>query len=144
MSLRSRASLSVRPSRTPWRSTALWVTLMLGACSPAAGVSATPSQPELGMPASSGVCQSIAALPDRSAAKRVFTNLAHDALHRLAADARLGRAMSARVLEAMEKVEADLGRSPDVAPLRDDLVQLHTSLDAALQALGVEVPACAA
>lgn len=144
MLFRSRVSLSVRPSRTPWRLTAAWITLVLSACSPVASVSATPSQRALGLAASSsGVCQVIVALPDLSAAERAFTNLAHEALHGLAADPRLGRSMSARVLEAMEKVEADLGRSPDVAVLINDLAELHASADAALQALGEEVPACA-
>jgi hypothetical protein len=124
--------------------TAAWITLVLSACSPTASVSATPSQPALGLPASSsGVCQAIAALPDRSAAERAFTNLAHEALHGLAADARLDRSMSARILEAMEKVEADFSRSPGLATLTDDLAELHASVDAALPALGVEVPACA-
>jgi hypothetical protein len=51
--------------------------------------------------------------------------------------------MSARVLEGMEKVEADFSQVPDVAVLTDDLAELHASADAALQALGEEVPACA-
>jgi len=144
MSLRSRVSLSVRPSRTPWRSTAAWIMLLLSACSPVASASATPSQPALGLPASSsGVCQTIAALPDLSAAERAFTNLAHDALHGLAADPRLDRSMTARVLEGMEKVEADFSQPPDMAVLSDDLTELHASADAALQALGLEMPACA-
>lgn len=82
-------------------------------------------------------------LPDRSAAKRAFVNLAHQALHDLAADPRLDRSMSARVLEAMEKVEADFSRSPDVGALTDDLAKLLAAADSALRALGEEVPACA-
>jgi hypothetical protein len=117
---------------------------MVTACSPAASTSATPSQPALGLAASSsGVCQAIAALPDASAAERTFTNLAHDALHVLAADPRLDRSTSARLLEAKEKVEADFSQSADVAVLADDLAELQTAADAALQAIGVEVPACA-
>jgi len=111
---------------------------------PSPGATAPPSQPALGLrAASSGVCQAIIALPDLSAAERAFSNLAHDALHGLAADPRLGRSMSARALEAMEKVEADFSRSPDVAVLTDDLTKLHASADAALRALGEEVPPCA-
>jgi len=82
-------------------------------------------------------------LPDVSAAERAFTNLAHEALHGLAAAPRLDRSMSARVLEAMEKVEADFSQSPDVAVLTADLAELQGAADAALKALGVEVPACA-
>jgi hypothetical protein len=145
MALRSRVRLSVRPSRAPWRSTAAWITLLLlSACSPVASVSVTPSQPALGLSSSSsGVCQAIAALPDLSAAGRAFTNLAHEALHGLAADPRLARSMSARVLEAMEKVEADFSQARDVAVLTDDLAELQASANAALQTLGEEVPACA-
>jgi hypothetical protein len=144
MPLTSRASLSVRPSRGPWRSTAALIALALSACSPVASASVTPSQPVLGLSASSsGVCQAIAALPDLSAAGRVFTNLAHEALHDLAADPRLGRSMSARVLEAMEKVEADFSQAPDVAVVTDDLAELQASANAALQTVGEEVPACA-
>ena len=91
---------------------------------------------------SSGVCAAIAELPDQSGAERAFTNMAHDALHGLAAEPRLSPAMSARVLEAMEKVEADFRRSADVAMLSADLTDLHASADAALEALGGEVPAC--
>jgi hypothetical protein len=144
MSLRSRVSPSVRASRMPWRSTAIWITLVLSACSPVASPTATPGQSALGLPASSsGVCQAIAALPDLAAAERVFTNLAHEALHGLAADHRLDRSLSAPILEAMQKVEADFRRTADVVVLADDLAELHVSADAALQALGEQVPACA-
>jgi hypothetical protein len=133
-----------QPARAPWRFTAVWITLLLSACSPSASATATPGQPALGLAASSsGVCRAIAALPDLPAAERTFTNLAHDPLHSLAADPRLERSTSARVLEAMEKVEADFSQSPDVAVLTDDLAELHAAADAALQALGAEVPACA-
>jgi hypothetical protein len=91
---------------------------------------------------SSGVCEAIAALPDVSAAQRAFTNVAHDALHGLAADPRLDRPMSARVLEAMQKVEADFERPSGVAVLTGDLTALRVSADAALQALGDVVPTC--
>jgi hypothetical protein len=123
---------------------AAWVTLLLAACSPIASGSTVPSHSTLGLPASSsGLCATIAALPDVSAAERAFTNLAHEALHTLAAEPRLDRAMSARVLEAMQKVEADFGQAPELPVLTDDLEALHASAGAALQALGVEVPPCA-
>jgi hypothetical protein len=144
MSVRSRVSLIVRQARGRWLSTAAWITLVLSACSPVASGSATPTKPALGLPASSsGVCQAIAALPDMSASERAFTNLAHEALHGLAADLRLDRAISARVLETMATVEADFSQPSAVAVLTDDLANLHASADAALQALGEEVPPCA-
>lgn len=136
--------LPVRLLRAPWRSTAALITLMLSACSSVPSMSTPPSQPTPGLTESrSGICQAIAALPDPSAAERAFTNLAHDPLHTLAADARLDRSMAARILEAMEKVEADFTQSPDVAVLTDDLTALLAATDRALEALNVQVPPCA-
>jgi hypothetical protein len=89
------------------------------------------------------VCQALNALPDVTAAERAFTNVAHEALHGLAADPRLSRSVSARVLEAMQKVEADFSGSTAASALSDDLGDLQASTDAALGALGEEVPACA-
>lgn len=70
-------------------------------------------------------------------------NVAHAALHLLAADPRLDRSMSAGVLETMQKVEADFRHPPGVAGLTDDLASLHASANTALNAIGEEVPACA-
>jgi hypothetical protein len=144
MSLRSRASVSLRLSRTPWRCSVASITLLLIACSPGSSLSSAPSPPMLDLTASSmGVCAAIVALPDLPAAKRAFTNLAHDALHGLVADPRLDRTTSARVLETMGKVEADFYSPSDVTELTADLAALHSSADAALHALGVEAPPCA-
>lgn len=142
VSLRSGAGPSVRASRA--RSLcAVWIVLTLSACSPAVGPSAPPSQPVVGLPVSSwGVCRAIAALPDESAAERAFTNLAHEALHGLAADPRLDRSTSARVLEAMARVEADFREFARVSVMTSHLMELHAAADAALQALSLEVPAC--
>ncbi len=136
--------LALRASRRAPRLTAVWLLIVLGACSPVASASPTAVRAALGLAASSsGVCEAIAALPDVSAAQRAFTNVAHDALHGLAADPRLDRPMSARVLEAMQKVEADFERQPGEAVLTADLTELRVSADAALQAIGEVVPACA-
>jgi hypothetical protein len=143
MSLSFGVSRSVRRSPTPWRSVVAMITLLLSACSPLASGSTTASPRLVGLSASSsGVCQAIVALPDVSAAERAFTNLAHEALHGLAADPRLERALSARVLEAMAKVEADFARSADAATMTADLTELQDSAEAALRALGLEAPAC--
>jgi hypothetical protein len=88
------------------------------------------------------VCQAIEALPDASASERAFTNLAHEALHGLAADPRLPRPISARVLEAIQRIETDFSGSASVETTTEDLRQLRVATDAALGALGVEVPAC--
>lgn len=119
--------------------------LLLSACSVAASPATTPGMtPFSSAVASSGVCETIFALPDETAASRAFTDLAHDALHDLAGDPRLSRALSAGVLESMEKVESDFRGSAEVAVLGDDLVDLHVAADAALGALGVAAPGCAA
>jgi hypothetical protein len=90
-----------------------------------------------------GVCAAMLAVPDAAAAQRAFTNLAHGPLHSLAADPRLSRAMSARILETMGVVEADFGRPPATATLADDLAELHAAADGALRALGLAAPDCA-
>jgi hypothetical protein len=144
MSLRLRVSHSLRRPSVLWRSTAVWIALVLSACSPGANAPAASSQAAIGLAASSaGVCQAIGALPDVAAAERVFTNVAHEALHGLAADPRLPRSVSASVLEAMQKVESDFSGSTGASALGDDLAELQVSTDAALGALGEEVPACA-
>ena len=144
MSLRPWVSPSVRRQSVPGRSTAALIALVLSACSPGANAPAVPSQAAIGLAASSaGVCQAIEALPDVTAAERAFTNVAHEALHGLAADPRLSRSVSAHVLEAMQKVEADISGSTGASVLSDDLAELQVSTDAALGALGEEVPVCA-
>jgi hypothetical protein len=127
------------------RPTAFGMALLLSGCSLAPGSSAPPNAPaSVLVAASSGVCSAIAALPDRAAAERAFTNLAHAALHALAADARLDRSLAARVLETMQKVETDFSQSAGATLLGGDLAQLEAAAVAALSALGQEVPACAA
>jgi hypothetical protein len=118
------------------------ILLLLGACSPAASPTVAVNEAARGVAASSGLCAAIVALPDASASERAFTNLAHDALHGLAADPRLTRPMSARVLEAMERIETDFSGSASLTATTDDLRGLRDATDAALVALGVEVPAC--
>jgi hypothetical protein len=130
--------------RPTWRPGAAWIALVLTACAPAAGASAVPAQPGSGLTASSsGVCQAIHALPDAAAAERAFINVAHQALHGLAADNRLDRRMSARVLETMQRVEADFSGATDAPSLGLDLAALRAAADGALRAIGEEVPACA-
>jgi hypothetical protein len=123
----------------------LMIALLLSACSPAASDSVAPSVGAAGMAAaSSGVCDAIHKLPDVPAAERVFTNVAHDALHGLAADVRVDRTSSARILETMQTVEADFGRPPDIATLTADLEALRASADKALGEIGQGVAGCAA
>ena len=134
-----------QPNHRPtWRPGAVWIVLVATACSPTAGASATPGEPGSGLTASSsGVCQATLALPDATAAERAFINVAHQALHTLAADNRLDRPLSARVLETMQRVEADFSGATDAPSLGLDLAALRAAADAALRAIGEEVPACA-
>jgi hypothetical protein len=92
--------------------------------------------------ASTGVCQTLAALPDATAAERSFENVAHAALHALSAAPALDRALSAAVLESMERVEADFTASRAGEPLRQDLEALLEDANAALQAIGQTPPPC--
>jgi hypothetical protein len=133
----------VRPLRASWRRRVICVALALTACTPAASAPQGSEAP-VGLPMSSwGVCVAMLAVPDTAAAQRSFTNLAHGPLHSLAADPRLSRAMSARILETMGAVEADFGRPPAMATLADDLAKLHAAADGALLALGLAAPECA-
>jgi hypothetical protein len=133
-----------QPNHRPtWRPGAVWIVLVATACSPAAGASATLGPTGSALTASSsGVCEAIVALPDAAAAERAFINVAHQALHGLAADIRLDRPTSARVLETMQRVEADFSGT-DAPSLGRDLAALRVAADSALSAIGEEVPACA-
>jgi hypothetical protein len=126
----------------PWRRI-LGLALLLNACAIGASSSLTPvSTAPVLVAASSGLCEAIAALPDRIAAQAAFTNVAHDALHRVAGDPALARSLAAGVLVAMQNVEGDFSRSAEPAALDNDLRLLKDSADAALVALGVPVPGC--
>jgi predicted component of type VI protein secretion system len=134
----------VRPFHAACRRRLICLALVLTACTPVASAPQTGSEAPAGLPMSSwGVCAAMLAVPDTAAAQRSFTNLAHSPLHSLAADPRLSRAMSARILETMGVVEADFGRPLATATLADDLATLHTAVDGALRALGLPVPKCA-
>ncbi len=81
-------------------------------------------------------------MPDVAAAERAFTNSAHEALHALAATPALDRTLVARLLEDMERVESDFEQKADSGKVTADLSTLRGSANAALAALGREVPAC--
>lgn len=118
---------------------AVGLALVIAACNSAAS---QPGSPTGLSAASSGVCDAIAALPDASLAKRAFTNRAHDALHALAGDPRLDRGLAAALLESMLRVEDDIAGAAGAQALSNDLAALHDAANAALAALGEDVPAC--
>lgn len=129
----TRASLAVLVATLP-------VAALLGACGTGPTPGATASHGLV--QASAGLCQALGDLPDTQAASRTFTNLAHDQLHRLAADQRLDRSLQASVLQAMQDVEADFSQSVGAGVLYGHLGALKDRTDQALQALGEEVPSC--
>ena len=141
----NRSVRSVRPSCVTWLSMTAFTALLLTACLPAVSLPTPgPSATAPGLSAaSSGLCQAIAALPSASLAERAFTNMAHEALHVLAADSRIDRTLRARILEAMERVEADFSAPADTSVLADDLAALQGSAHEALRSVDVQVPACA-
>ncbi|HEX2851480.1 MAG TPA: hypothetical protein VHN98_13040 [Acidimicrobiales bacterium] len=90
-----------------------------------------------------GICAADAAATggDTAAARRAFED-AHQGLHEVAdAASKTDRAASARLLEAKEKVEADLASSSTAtATLRSDLDALLPALRAAAAATGHPMP----
>jgi hypothetical protein len=143
MSRASPPTTLVRPFHAAWRRRVIGVALALTACTPVASVPQGTDAP-VGLPMSSwGVCAAMLAVPDTAAAQRAFTNLAHGPLHSLAADPRLSRGMSARILETMGVVEADFGSRAASATVAADLAELHGAADGALRALGLAAPECA-
>lgn len=139
MTTRLRAPLPV----IPWLVGAT-IALVLNGCAVGARSTLTETGTAPGLSSAvSGVCGAVAALPDRSTAERVFTNVAHESLHGLAADPRLDRTMSAAILEAMQVVEEDFRGSADASRLSGDLGALRTAAATALGAIGEAVPGCA-
>jgi mRNA-degrading endonuclease toxin of MazEF toxin-antitoxin module len=136
---------SADATMTAWlRAGATGVVLVLGACAAQAPSASVTPPAATGLEiVSAGLCDALAALPVESAAARVFTNIAHEPLHRLAADPRLSRTMAARILETMQRVEADIPSSADAATLGRDLAELRSAALAALDSLGIAVPSCA-
>lgn len=125
-----------------WSGLAMLV-ILLSACSVGSNATVTPRDVHSGLEqASIGMCKALAALPDPAAARRAFANEAHDALHALAADPRLDRSASARILEAMQKVESDFSASTDRSILGSDLATLSAAAEDALRTIGEDVPRC--
>jgi hypothetical protein len=91
-----------------------------------------------------GLCD-LASETDRVEAEATFLDRSHATLHVLAAAAEVrDRDVAAGLLEAKQRVEADLAGSelpPDFAP---DVEALIEATRAALDAIGMEGPACQA
>lgn len=89
-----------------------------------------------------GLCQAAKAAPtDPVAARATFYDRSHDTLHTAArALETTDRALAARLLEAMQKVEADLEIRPPGLP--DDLSQLFDVYRQGLARLAITAPPC--
>jgi hypothetical protein len=93
-----------------------------------------------------GLC-SARAQADRtpSRVRSTFFDRSHDTLHRLArALERVDRALTARLLEAKNVIEADVAFDPPSASLAADLDRLIGATRAGLRRLDEPAPGCAA
>jgi len=109
---------------------------------PTQAVTASGSLVVVAAAAEDGLCRAAAALPDVGSARRDFENVAHAALHELAAAPDLARSLAARVLETMQVVERDIAASASPAVLAPDLDALRSSTEAAIRALGLPASPC--
>jgi hypothetical protein len=90
------------------------------------------------------VCQAASeAGTDPAGAGRTFYARAHEGLHALAGElAKVDRIQAATVLEAKEKVEADLAATPPGSGLAQDLSTLAVATGAGVNRLAPGAPTC--
>lgn len=91
-----------------------------------------------------GLCRLVGpAGADREEATAAFFDLAHDALHRLAAAAQpVDPGVAGALLVAKERVEEDLGREDLPPTFRRDAEALLAAAREALRAVGLPAPGC--
>lgn len=89
-----------------------------------------------------GLC-GVREAPDASAAKATFYDRTHDELHVIAAATEeQDRSAAASLLEAMQRVEAELEHPPLPEGFSADVDALVGTTRAALEAIGLGAPAC--
>lgn len=118
---------------------------LLGACSSASTTKTSTTTVTVAdiTAAHTGLCAAIAAATngDEEAAGVTFTDRVHGGLHDLASRVEeRDRSVAARLLEAKERVEADLDQSVTAAALTADLINLAPNVRAAIALLGDAMP----
>jgi len=133
-------------------STLLAVALVAAACGSDGGESDGPSVPPSGAlgPITSeaaavavrGLCD-LESATDRAEAEATFLDRSHETLHVIAAATEVrDRGAAADVLEAKQRVEADLAGADLPPDFAADVVALIDATRAALDAIGLDAPAC--
>ena len=135
-------------------STLLAVALVAAACDSDGGGNGDPSAPRSGAlgpvtaeaaaGAVRGLCD-LEAATDRVEAEATFLDRSHETLHVIAAATEVwDRDAAAELLEAKQRVEADLA-DPDLPPdFAADVGALIEATRAALEAIGLDAPVCPA
>jgi hypothetical protein len=140
-----------RVSRRAIAACALAIALVAAACDGSSGTPAAspppsgalgPVTPDAAAEAVRGLCD-MAGDPDRDAAATTFFDRSHQTLHVLAAAAEVAdRAAAARLLEAKQAIEADLREPVLPEAFGDHLDALLDATRGALDAIGLDAPAC--
>ena len=97
------------------------------------------------LPAQRALCRAAdqAAAGDAAAARTTFLDSSHDDVHRLAAKLEdVDRAKAAAMLEAKQRVEADIDMEPVPAKLADDLRALSATVASGLARLHLPSSPC--
>jgi hypothetical protein len=135
-------------------STLLALALVAAACASDGGVSGVPSAPPsgaLGAVTSEAAAEAVRGLcalepaTDRVEAEATFLDRSHATLHVIAAATEVrDRSTAADLLEAKQRVEADLAGDELPPGFAADVRALIDATGAALEAIGLEAPACPA
>jgi hypothetical protein len=137
-------------SRRALVAAALALAVLAAACGRGDGADALPSgalgvvTPEATREAVLGLCQ-LGGARDIDEAEGIFLDRSHATLHVIAAAAEMrDRASAAALLEAKERVEADLIRGELPARFRRDVRRLIDATRSAVDGIGLEAPMCPA
>lgn len=135
-------------------STLLAVALVVASCGSDGGGNEDPSvppsgalgpvTPEAAAEAVRGLCE-LRSATDRAGAEATFLDRSHESLHVIAAATEVrDRGAAAGLLEAKQRVEADLAGADLPPDFAGDVGALTEATRAALDAIGLDAPACPA